>query len=175
MGRSYEGVSPSQIPPSWSNDARGPDDYRSIDGDYRKDESCCSNGGKDLSALGGTPDVIDVRKTFHCSERCPRIPCKKPLGRRFFSGRVLFWSPLRPCLRQPSSEGNSPSLSSAHRQSVRRSAARRAETFSCATDGDGLDPRNDVSHKVSVDSVDDSAFISCYQGAESSLVSPRYL
>ena len=131
--------------------------------------------GKDLSALGGTPDVIDVRKTFHCSERCPRIPCKKPLGRRFLSGRVLFLSPLRPCLQQPSSEGNSPSLSSAHRQSVGRSVARRAETFSCAKDGNGSASRNDVSHKVSVDSVDDSAFSSCSQGGDSSMFSPRYL
>ena len=129
----------------------------------------------DLSALGGTPDVIDVRKTFHCSERCPRIPCKKPLGRRFLSGRVLFWSPLRPCLQQPSSEGNSPSLSSADMQSVGRSVARRSETFSCAKDGDAFDTRNDVSHKVSVDPVDDTAFISCSQGGETSLISTRCL
>ena len=95
--------------------------------------------------------MIDVRKTFHCSERCPRIPCKKLLGRRFLSGRVLLWSPLRPCLQQPSSEGNSPSLSSAHRQSEGRSVARRAETFSCAKDGNGSDPWADVSQKVSAD------------------------
>ncbi|ABB34708.1 hypothetical protein Syncc9605_0948 [Synechococcus sp. CC9605] len=85
--------------------------------------------------------MIDVKKTFHCSERCPRISCKTPLGRRFRLGRVLFWSPLRPCCQPLSSEGSNPSLTGSGRQSVERSAAGGAEAFSCARDGSssGLD------------------------------------
>ena len=59
----------------------------------------------------------------------------------------LFWSPLQPCLQQPSSEGSSPSLSRADKQSAGRSLARGAEAFSCAKDGSDSDSRNDVSHQ----------------------------